>query len=381
VNRLGRPPLQHPLVEYFDVAVDSIGAALHADTVRHYRGTARKFLAWLGHNHPAVRSLDQLQRNPHVLGWLAHLQSQTPPLGTASYINVLIHLRGIFQELAWTQQLPELARLLRREDVPRMPQRLPRPLTAQQDRILQQELLHRNDLAANALLLIRHTGMRIGECADLSCDCLRSTGPQQWAIHVPLGKLKTERMVPVDLFVCQLVQRLRFFRSLDSVPADGLLLPRPHTKEALVRQLRDYLHEVCFSMDLPTRIVPHQLRHTYATEMLRAGVSFPGVMKLLGHNSSDMTMKYLDIALPDLQREFHLARSHPRHLAPQPRTVAASARSGINGVLDSFLTSQHVLEMFRRTLPKNAIQACLDRLSNRLSKIISEVRKLSTLPT
>jgi len=31
----------------------------------------------------------------------------------------------------------------------------------------------------------------------------------------PLGKLKTERLVPVDSFVCQLVQRLRFFRSLD----------------------------------------------------------------------------------------------------------------------------------------------------------------------
>jgi integrase len=59
--------------------------------------------------------------------------------------------------------------------------------------------------------------------------------------------------------------------------------------------------------------------------MLRSGVGFPAVMKLLGHSSSDMTMKYLDIALPDLQREFHLARSHPRHLAPQPKAVAASA--------------------------------------------------------
>jgi hypothetical protein len=100
MNGARHPPPQHPLAEYFDVAVDSIGAALHADTLRHYRGTARKFLTWLGHNHPALRSLDQLQRNPHILGWLAHLQSQTPPLGTASCINVLIHLRGIFHELA-----------------------------------------------------------------------------------------------------------------------------------------------------------------------------------------------------------------------------------------------------------------------------------------
>jgi site-specific recombinase XerD len=379
VNHVLRPPVEHPLAQHFEQAVDSLGAALHPDTVRHYCGTVRKFLTWLGAKHPEVCSLDQLQRKPHILPWLAHLQSQTPRLVTASYINLLIHLRGIFHELAWTEQLPALAHLLRREDVPRMPQRLPRPLTGQQDQILQRELLHRNDVAANALLLIRHTGMRIGECADLACDCLRCTGPQQWAIHVPLGKLKTERMVPVDSFVRELVQRLRFFRSLDPIPADGLLLPRPRSKEALVRQLRDYLHEVCFSVSLPIGIVPHQLRHTYATEMLRSGVSFPGVMKLLGHNSSDMTMKYLDIALPDLQREFHSARSHPRHLAPQPKAVAVSVRSGLNGVIDSLLGTQHVLEMFRRTLPDNAVRRSLDRLSNRLTKILFELRNLNTL--
>jgi site-specific recombinase XerD len=378
VNRVRRPPLEHPLAQRFEQAVYSLGAALHPDTVRHYRGTVRKFLTWLSARHPEVCSLDQLQRKPHILPWLAHLQSQTPRLATPSYVNLLIHLRGIFHELAWTEQLPELAHLLRREDVPRMPQRLPRPLTAQQDQILQRELLRRNDVAANALLLIRHTGMRIGECADLACDCLRSTGPQQWAIHVPLGKLKTERMVPVDSLVRELVQRLRFFRSLDSVPGDGLLLPRPRSKEALVRQLRDYLHEVCFSVNLPTGIVPHQLRHTYATEMLRSGVSFPGVMKLLGHSSSDMTMKYLDITLPDLQREFHSARSHPRHLVPQPKAVAVSVRSGLNGVIDSLLGTQHVLEMFRRTLPDNAVCHSLHRVSNRLTKILTEVRNLNT---
>jgi site-specific recombinase XerD len=378
VNRVRRPPLPHPLAQCFEQAINSLGAALHPDTVRHYRGTAHKFLTWLGAKYADVRSLNQLQRNPHVLGWLAHLHSQSPPLATASYINLLIHMRSILHELAWTEQLPELAHLLRREDVPRMPQRLPRPLTAEQDQILQQELLRRNDVAANAFLLIRHTGMRIGECADLRCDCLRYTGPQQWAIHVPLGKLKTERMVPVDSFVCQLVERLRFFRSLDSLPPDGFLLPRPHTKEALVRQLRDYLHEVCFSVNLPTHIVPHQLRHTYATEMLRSGVSFPGVMKLLGHNSSDMTMKYLDIALPDLQREFHSARLHPRYLVPQPKVVTGSARFGLNGVIDSVLGTQHVLEMFRRTLPDNPVRGSLNRLSNRLTKMLWELRRLDT---
>ena len=119
-------------------------------------------------------------------------------------------------------------------------------------------------------------------------------------------------------------------------------------------------------------------RHTYATEMLRSGVSFPTVMKLLGHSSPDMTMLYLDIALTDLQREFHLARSQPRHLAPQPKLSSASPRTGLAGLNDSLLAAQHTMEMFRRSLPAGAPRRHLDRLSNRLTKIVSEARKLDS---
>jgi hypothetical protein len=109
----------------------------------------------------------------------------------------------------------------------------------------------------------------------------------------------------------------------------------------LVRQLRDYLHQVCHALGLSTRIVPHQLRHTYAAEMLRAGVSFPVLMKLLGHTSPEMTMRYLDVALTDLQREFRLARSQPRHLVPQPKVPLARLRSG----LDEWLILYSLLNM------------------------------------
>jgi integrase len=325
-----------------------------------------------------VARYTQLRRDPHILGWMSCLRAQTPPLATASCINLLIHLRSLFQELAWTQPLPELAHLIRRQDIPRLPKRLPRSLTAHQDQLLDQEFLRRNDLGGNAFLLIRHTGIRIGECADLSYDCLRSTGPDQWAVHVPLGKLQKERMVPVDRFVCELVQRLRFFRSLDPLPADGFLLARPSTKQALVRQLRDYLHQVCHSLGLPTRLVPHQLRHTYATQMIRAGVSFPALMTLLGHTSPDMTMRYVTVALTDLRREFDLARAKPRHLVPQPKTPTASLPAGLDGVIDALLAARHVLEMFRRALPDGASRTSLARLANRLTKILTEARKLTT---
>jgi hypothetical protein len=113
--------------------------------------------------------------------------------------------------------------------------------------------------------------------------------------------------------------------------------------------------------------------------MLRAGVGLPALMNLLGHVDPDMTMRYLDVTLTDLQRECELARSKPRHLAPQPKTPIASPRAGINGVIDAMLGARHVLEMFRRTLPNDTSRTCLNRLSNRLTKIITEAKTLGAI--
>jgi len=376
VTRCRRSPLIHPLAAVFDAAVDSLGAALAPASVRQYRGAARNFLDWLGAHHPQVVSLAQLRRDPHLLGWMGALRSRVPPLAPITYILRLIFLRGILNELAWTAHLPELAHLLRRQDVPRRPHSMPRALSAEHDHLLQLELRRRNDLGSNFFLLLRHTGMRIGEAVDLAFDCLHASGPDRWSIHVPLGKLKSERMVPVDAFTRDLVRRLRFFRSLDPSPPDRHLLARPVPRGMLIRQLRAYLREVAAAAGIPGPIVPHQLRHTYASEMLRCGVDIPVLMKLLGHNSPEMTMVYLDITLTDLQREFDLACSHPRHAAPPPRALTSLARVGFAAVVDALLTAQHHLEMYRRSLSEPHSRRLLERLGNRLIKILAEIRKL-----
>jgi hypothetical protein len=238
VKRWRRPPLQHPLAPAFAPAVESLCTALAPSSPRNYGIVVRSFLVYLGEQCPEVTRLEQLRRDPHVLGWMARMRAQTPPLAATTCIGRPFALRTIFYELAWTNRIAELAHLLEREDIPRMPHMLPRPLAAEQDQLLQQEFFRRNDLGANAFLLIRHTGMRIGKCADLSNDCLRPISTDCWAIHVPIGKFKKDRMVPVDAFIRNLARRLRFFRSFDPVPPDGYLLARPAGKVALVVQLR-----------------------------------------------------------------------------------------------------------------------------------------------
>jgi len=368
----------HPLMKLFRSAAESVTTALGDSSVTAYRGTVRLFLTYLGAQYPAVQSLDQLRRDPHILGWLAFLRSHHPPLATITRANRVICLRCMLEELAWTQQLPALAHLFGRDDVPRKEHHLPRPLTPEQDQLIQRELLRRNDLLTNALLLLRHTGMRIGECVDLSFDCLRPLGPDQWAIHVPLGKLKTERWVPVDSMVCQLVERIRSLRPPTASKTGRLLLFRPRGRYMLVRRLRAALREVVSAVGITARIVPHQFRHTYGTEMLRAGVSFAAVIKLLGHKSPHMTLEYLEITQQDLQREFHLALSHPRHLVPS-HTISSGPppRPDLSSLIASLMTAQHVLEMYRRNVADNAARRLLDRLANRILKILAETTKLN----
>lgn len=374
-----RTPLQHPLAQHFQRAAESLTTSLGESSVGEYHGTVHLFLTYLGAHHPQVRSLEQLHRDPHILGWLSQLRSHLPPFAKFTLAARIVRLRRLLEELAWTQQLPALAHLLGREDVPRRDHLLPRPLTPEQDQLIQEELQRRNDFASNALLLLRHTGMRIGECVDLSLDCLRPLGPDQWVLHVPLGKLGTERWVPVDSVVCQIVHRLRSLRPPQAPDLGRLLLPGERGRYLLIRKIRAALQDAAGAAGIKARIVPHQFRHTYASEMLRAGVSLPAVVQLLGHKSPRMTLQYLEITRQDLQREFHLARSQPRHIAPPPRVPSSisHSRPDLESLIDSLRAAQHVLEMFRRSVANTSARHLLDRLANRLVKIATEAKKLN----
>ena len=86
MNRARRPPLQHSLAPVFDRAVDPPSTALNPETTRHHRGTARNFLTYLGADHPEVQHLDQLRREPHILGWML-----LPALASVAAINRVLY--------------------------------------------------------------------------------------------------------------------------------------------------------------------------------------------------------------------------------------------------------------------------------------------------
>ena len=103
-------------------------------------------------------------------------------------------------------------------------------------------------------------------------------------------------------------------------------------------------------------------------------------MNLLGHSTPKMTLLYSEFTQTDLQREFRAARSQPRHLVPPPKAATSTIglKPDLTSTLHALQVAQHVMEMFRRTLSDTSgAEAVIDRLSNRLTKIAAELRKLA----
>jgi integrase len=253
---------------------------------------------------PRINSLAELDRRRHIETYLAVTARATRARGGGRIsieeqrhriITINCFLNDIGQ-WGWSEAPPR--RLVFPKDIPRRPQPLPRYLPVDEDRRLTDALQRSpRTLAANALLLARATGIRIGELIDLELDCVHEIPGQGAWLKVPLGKLKTERMVPLDTDTVAIVDRIAEVRS------PGLPLPHPrdgrrvefllthHGKRITNYTLRRELQRAATQAGL-SRIVPHQLRHTYATALVNAGVSLQALMALLGHSSAEMSLRY-----------------------------------------------------------------------------------------
>ncbi len=51
----------------------------------------------------------------------------------------------------------------------------------------------------------------------------------------------------------------------------------------------------------------HRFRHTFATDMVRAGMPLPILMRLMGHTQIEMTLRYVHVSADDVRQEFDRA--------------------------------------------------------------------------
>jgi site-specific recombinase XerD len=351
-----------------------LAATLRPSTIEYYRTQANGFLRFLHRSYPEIHSPGQLRRNPHILGWLRSLAEGQPPLTNRSRRAALICMRRLFDDLA-DNGYPIREALILSQDIPPHDRYLPIPLSPEVDQILDHRLRQTDDLLSNALLLLRATGMRIGECLRLNRDSLRHLGGNQWALHVPLGKLHNERWVPVDDDARKIFARILALTGPLSSPlpeTSSPLLLLPNGKTISYTRMSAALKKTAKQAGSPPPRL-HQLRHTYATVMLRAGISLTALKEILGHRDIRMTMRYVQVTQTDLQRQYHLARQNMAslHAVPQlqPSDDAQSHKTGIPAICSALDAVKHQLEMHRRQTLNQHTKNKIQPLARRLAKL------------
>ena len=268
---------------------------------------------------PNLVSFAGLDRRHHVEPYLNHVAAVTSTITGAAVsvadqdrrIRAVEHMLSEISEWGWDDAPGR--RLIFRSDHPRLPRPLPRYVPVDADRKLTAELENSSyRLAADALLLARSVGLRIGELLDLELDCVHQIpGHGAW-LKVPLGKLDTERMVPLDDETVALVDRITTTRT----PGRALVHPRTrrptqflfthHGRRLSQNAVRQELSRSATIAGI-AHVTPHQLRHTYATALVNAGVSLQALMALLGHVSAEMSLRYAHLFDSTVRAEYERA--------------------------------------------------------------------------
>jgi site-specific recombinase XerD len=287
--------------------LDQVKCIRKNETWKHNRRTLADFYYFLsGHN----KKLSELTRT-EIEYWLKSLHERgLSPATKDRYIQIVKQ----FSFWAYEHRYINIPadKLFFKSDIPKIPKYLPRPIPVEIDIAIKKILLKNEDTYSRAILLMRNTGLRRGELISLPLECLLNSGAD-YLLKVPLGKLDNERAVPLDEATYKLVRSIQKQTQVNRINNGMSLINAPLLTDALGQALKAaniniILKKISKDLNYPNKITSHQLRHTYATTMLNAGISLIVLMKLLGHKSPKMTLRYADISQSFVKEEYYLAQ-------------------------------------------------------------------------
>jgi integrase/recombinase XerC len=172
------------------------------------------------------------------------------------------------------------------------PQTLPKPIQTKnifeslEEATIQEKLI---------IVFIYSFGLRISELASLKLEDIRTT-----SISV-IGKGNKQREIPATSIVQTLLQEYLEFYS----PKKYLF---EEDEKALTSRQLQYRLEKAFKR-IGIKASPHQLRHSFATDLLNDGARINDISELLGHSSLKATGIYTKLTTNTKLKQYNNA--HP----------------------------------------------------------------------
>ena len=314
------------LAETLQGYVEQMRVTLRPGSMPHIERTLREFALWLRDQAPEVTAVRDLRR-AHIERYKRHV-AQKPNLrgGRLSKRTIageLSTLRICLERLAeWDGEDAPARTLMFPGDVPKLDDPLPRFIDdGAAKKLIQAARASDDPFARLAVEFLARTGLRRGEFLDLKIDSVVQIGSAYW-LHVPLGKLRTDRYIPLHPQLKELLdewvaRRPASLREPWLFMDHGRRLGPESVRKALLRRSPE-------EAGLGT-VTPHQLRHTLATQAINRGMSLEAIAALLGHKSMRMTMVYAKISNRTVADEYFKVSAQVEALYDAPKELPAEA--------------------------------------------------------
>lgn len=153
------------------------------------------------------------------------------------------------------------------------------------------------------------TGIRVSELVGLNAGDVDFAAK---SLRV-LGKGNKERIVPIGekaLDAIDAYQQALAAQKKVTQGGDRALFLNKNMGRLTSRSVARVLDKAAIAAGISVPVSPHDLRHSFATHMLDAGLDLRMVQELLGHSQLSTTQKYTHVSMDRLMAAYD--RAHPR---------------------------------------------------------------------
>jgi len=144
-----------------------------------------------------------------------------------------------------------------------------------------------------------YTGLRLSELLNLKLNDLQI---HEWYIKVIKWKWSKDRIIPLSHKLSKLLSKYLLMRNIDfNTNWDSPLFPTYLGNPLQKRDMRRIILKI--RAEINFYFTWHQLRHTFATELVRNNFDIFNISKILGHSSIDTTKIYLSVDIGKLKNQ------------------------------------------------------------------------------